>query len=167
MWVHFDSCIEEGFVICGSSSYVIPPSFWSIIIWGFNSDQEHTEMHRINDHMTEIVKLLSISISKDKELIMPWMFDLQAEGKISVQTTEISNVLSLNKRFISEILCTCVFSSAGSDYTPSPLPPVTGNTGTGQLGQLTSLPPPAVLFPPITGPSKELLGSSKYLSRYV
>ncbi|GFG34639.1 hypothetical protein Cfor_03711 [Coptotermes formosanus] len=67
----------------------------------------------------------------------------------------------------SDISMTTPNSSAGSDYTPSPLPPVTGNAESGQPGQPSSLPPPAVLFPPITVPSKELLGSSKYLSRYV
>jgi hypothetical protein len=35
------------------------------------------------------------------------------------------------------------------------------------LGQLSSLPPPAVLFPPITGPTKGLPDTSKYLSRYM
>lgn len=60
-----------------------------------------------------------------------------------------------------------VVSSAGSDYTPSPLPPIPGSAGTGQLGQLSSLPPPAVLFPPIAGPTKGLPDTSKYLSRYV
>ncbi|XP_023715560.1 kinesin-like protein KIF19 isoform X3 [Cryptotermes secundus] len=58
-------------------------------------------------------------------------------------------------------------SSAGSDYTPSPLPPIPGSAGTGQMGQLSSLPPPAVLFPPIAGPTKGLPDTSKYLSRYV
>ncbi|XP_069695410.1 kinesin-like protein KIF19 isoform X2 [Periplaneta americana] len=52
-------------------------------------------------------------------------------------------------------------SSAGSDYTPSPLPPIPGNSGIGRLGQISSLPPPAVLFPPITGPSKGLLDTSR------
>jgi len=60
-----------------------------------------------------------------------------------------------------------VFSSAGSDYMPSPLPPVPGTAGIKQPGQPSSLPPPAVLFPPIAGHSKGLLDSSRYLSKYV
>jgi hypothetical protein len=35
------------------------------------------------------------------------------------------------------------------------------------LGQLSSLPSPAVLFPPINGPTKGLPDTSKYLSRYM
>ncbi|PSN54129.1 hypothetical protein C0J52_09468 [Blattella germanica] len=58
-------------------------------------------------------------------------------------------------------------SSAGSDYIPSPLPPITGTDGIGRMGQLSSLPPPAVLFPPISGPNKGLHDASRYLSRYV
>ncbi|XP_021913192.1 kinesin-like protein KIF19 isoform X2 [Zootermopsis nevadensis] len=51
-------------------------------------------------------------------------------------------------------------SSAGSDYTPSPLPPIPGTTAVARLGQLSSLPPPAVLFPPIANPGKRSLDTS-------
>ena len=67
----------------------------------------------------------------------------------------------------NKIVCFHIFSSAGSDYIPSPLPPIPGTAGIGRMGQLSSLPPPAVLFPPISDPTRGLNDASRYRSRFL
>ncbi|XP_068084408.1 kinesin-like protein KIF19 [Anabrus simplex] len=57
------------------------------------------------------------------------------------------------RRIDSDISLRTPSSSAGSDYSPSPLPPITGSTPP-RPGQLEMNPPPAVLFPPIGLPNR-------------